>query len=474
MNPETFAAVPSEGALIGALLKDPVAVLPLCDAAGLSAESFTDPDARAAFAAAATLQAEGNPIDLAAVAQEMAGDAASIETLARFMDDCPTVTHAAYHAGKIREAEHKAGLAAALRDGLQALQAGGSAADAVAKVQAAGEAAEAQGVGEPRILSAADFVAVKRPAPPQVIHGVLRAKQTAMLSASSKVGKTWACMAAALAVPIGGKWLGWQTTPGRVLYVNGELPDFDLEDRLTKLGEAMGLGGMPDGLDVWHLRGHDKSLAGLLPAVLQRQRRIGAPYALVIPDPLYKFNGGRDENDNTAQAQTIAELGTLAERSGAAVLVCHHFSKGNQAGKNHMDRASGAGVLGGRGPDTVLTLTAHDEPDCYTLETTTRSFAKPAKAVVRWEYPLWRIDDSLDPEKLKQQTRPGRALKCTPEELADLLPEGGLTHGDWFKAAQAAKKISKTLFNELRKVAVGKGLVFYAFGLYSRAGGATP
>ena len=147
MNPETFAAVPSERALIGAILKEPVAVLPLCDAAGLSAESFTNPDARAAFAAVAALQAEGSPIDPAAVAQEIAGDAVSLETLARFMDDCVTVAHAEYHARQVREAERKAGLAAALRDSLQALQAGGSAADAVATVQAAGEAAEAQGVG---------------------------------------------------------------------------------------------------------------------------------------------------------------------------------------------------------------------------------------------------------------------------------------------------------------------------------------
>ncbi|NCA83386.1 MAG: hypothetical protein EOM72_11695 [Opitutae bacterium] len=473
MNTETFAAVPSERALIGALLTDPAAVLPLCDAAGLSAKSFTDPDARAAFAAVAALQAEGNPVDLAAVAQEMAGDAASLETLARFMDVSLTVAHAEYHARKVRESESKAKLAAALRDTLQDLQTGGSAADAVAKAQAAGEAVEAHGMGGPRIVSAADFAAVNRPEPPEVIRGVLRAKQTAMLSAASKVGKTWAMLAAGFAVSSGARWFGWQTTPGRVLYINGELPEYDLEQRLRTLAEAMGLPGVPSGLDVWHLRGHPMSLDGLIPSVLYRQRQIGTPYALIIPDPLYKFNQGRDEIDNTAQAATVEDLGRLAERSGAAVLVCHHFSKGNQSAKDHLDRASGAGTLGGRGPDTALTLTAHDEPDCYTLEVTCRSFAKPAKAVARWEYPLWRIDDSLDPEKLKQPSK-GRASKYTPEKIVDLLPDGETTHGDWLKAAKAATGISKTRFNEVVSLAKARQLVFYCFGKYTRTGGETP
>ncbi len=325
----------------------------------------------------------------------------------------------------------------------------------------------------PQIVSAAEFVAVNRPAPPQVIHGVLRAMQTGMLSASSKVGKSWALLTASLAVPIGGQWFGWKTTPGRVLYINGELPEYDLEQRLRTLAEAMGLPGVPDGLDVWHLRGHPMSLAGLIPGVLTRQRQIGAPYALVIPDPLYKFNQGRDEIDNTAQAATVEDLGHLAERSGAAVLVCHHFSKGNQAAKDHLDRASGAGTLGGRGPDTALTLTAHNEPDCYSLEVTCRSFPKPAKKVVRWEYPLWRLDDTLDPERLKQPT-PGRAPKYTPEQIVEAMPEGEVSHGDWFKAAAAAVGIGKTRFNDMVRIAKGRQLVFSGFGKYSRTAIAAP
>ena len=78
----------------------------------------------------------------------------------------------------------------------------------------------------------------------------------------------------------------------------------------------------------------------------------------------------------------MAELGELAERTSAAVLVAHHFSKGNKAGTDHLDRASGAGMFA-RAPDTIMTLTAHEEIDCYTLETTYRNFTRPEPVVVR-------------------------------------------------------------------------------------------
>ena len=92
----------------------------------------------------------------------------------------------------------------------------------------------------PPIVSAADFVAVQRPEPPQIVRGVLRAGQIAMLSASSKAGKSWALLGSAFAVATGGEWLGWKTARGRVLYVNSELTDYDLESRLNRLADAHG------------------------------------------------------------------------------------------------------------------------------------------------------------------------------------------------------------------------------------------
>ena len=91
---------------------------------------------------------------------------------------------------------------------------------------------------------------------------------------------------------------------------------------------------------------------------------------------------------------------TLAVKTGAAVAFRAHYSKGNQAGKEAIDRVSGSGVYA-RDPDSLLNFTSHQEADCYTVEATLRNFPPMAPFVVRWEYPLFTRDASLNPTDLK-------------------------------------------------------------------------
>lgn len=330
-----------------------------------------------------------------------------------------------------------------------------------------------EGLDTFQIISLRDFLSEPLPKPRQIIREVLGESQVGMLAASAKAGKSFALQAACLCVSIGKDWMGWATTQGDTLYINGELPPYDLQTRPKCLAEALGIGEVPGNVDVWHLRGQRKTIRALLPQLLRRQDERGKPYSLIVPDPLYYFNGDRDENDNTAQAETMGELAELAERTGAAVLVAHHFSKGNKSLAEHLDRASGAGMFA-RAVDTFITLTAHEEPDCYTVETTCRSFAKPRKFVVRWDYPLWRVDEELDPDRLRPHPGAGRTPRFTPEGLVDLLPGDGLNHKDWLAAAQRELKIGRSRFNELIHMAKSTGLVVSAFGLYTPAGRYAP
>ena len=50
----------------------------------------------------------------------------------------------------------------------------------------------------------------------------------------------------------------------------------------------------------------------------------------------------------------------------------HHFSKGNQARKDAMDRMSGAGAFA-RDADSLLVLTKHEQPDTYVVESILRN-----------------------------------------------------------------------------------------------------
>lgn len=328
---------------------------------------------------------------------------------------------------------------------------------------------EAEAFTPSGIVSLKDFMAEPVPEPPQVIRDVLRAGQIAVGASSSKGGKTWLMQSLGLAVATGKSWLAWKTTPGRVLFIDPELCHYDGQRRMMKLMEAMGLKGPPEGFDFWRVKGKNLTIADVQRHVLKRMKETGVSYTLIIVDSVYCFGGGRDENSNSEQAETMQELYTLSELSGAAVFITHHFSKGNKSQTDHLDRASGAGVFA-RAPDVFMTLTPHQEPDCYTVETTCRSFARPEPFVARWEYPLWKIDEALDPDSLKRPGS-GRGTQFTPDQIMDLLPADGLPHHEWLAKANKELGISKATFNRLLGKAKAKGLAVCGFGRYVAGSG---
>ena len=341
----------------------------------------------------------------------------------------------------------------------------------IRRQQAAEQAdGEAEAFTPSGIVSLAHFLSEPVPEPPQVIRDVLRAGQIAVGASSSKGGKTWLMQSLGLAVATGKTWLAWRTTPGRVLFIDPELCHYDGQRRMMKLMEAMGLKGPPEGFDFWRVKGKNLTIADVERHVLKRMKETGQTYTLIIVDSVYCFGGGRDENSNSEQAETMQELYTLSELSGAAVFITHHFSKGNKSMTDHLDRASGAGVFA-RAPDVFMTLTPHQEEGCFTVETTCRSFARPEPFVARWEYPLWKIDGDLDPDSLKRPGS-GRGAQFTPEQIMDLLPEEGLTHGEWREKAKAELGCGKSTFNKLLGKLKTKGLAVAGFGRYVAGSGA--
>lgn len=120
--------------------------------------------------------------------------------------------------------------------------------------------------------------------------------------------------------------------------------------------------------------------------------RAGADkYALIVLDPIYKLLGEREENVTHHITAIMNDLEKLAVKSRAAVAFGAHFSKGNQAGKESIDRISGSGAFA-RDPDSILILTRHEEDNAFTVEATLRNHAPIEPFVVRWDFPLMRRD----------------------------------------------------------------------------------
>ncbi|WP_210469671.1 AAA family ATPase [Sporosarcina sp. 6E9] len=189
---------------------------------------------------------------------------------------------------------------------------------------------------------------------PPLIEGLLRQGHKLLMAGPSKAGKSFALIALSIAIAEGKKWINWECTKGKVLYVNLELDRASALHRFKDVYAA--LGWEPDNLaniDVWNLRGKSVPLDKLAPKLIRRAAKEN--YIAVIIDPIYKVLTG-DENSADQMAHFTNQFDKIATELGCGVIYCHHHSKGSQGSKKSMDRASGSGVFA-RDPDALIDLT---------------------------------------------------------------------------------------------------------------------
>ncbi|MGX8719938.1 MAG: AAA family ATPase [Eubacteriales bacterium] len=191
------------------------------------------------------------------------------------------------------------------------------------------------------------------PKAPEVIKGILRKGHKMLIVGASKTGKSFLLMELCLAIASGEKWIGWECSKGRVLYVNLEVDKDSCSHRFRDAYLAMGIPKETfKSLDIWNLRGQTENMEKLVPKLVRRAKK--HEYKAIIIDPIYKVLTG-DENSAEQMAKFCNQFDKIAFETGAAVIYVHHHSKGAQGGKRAMDRASGSGVFG-RDPDALIDL----------------------------------------------------------------------------------------------------------------------
>jgi hypothetical protein len=100
-----------------------------------------------------------------------------------------------------------------------------------------------------------------------------------------------------------------------------------------------------------------------------------------------------------------------------------------------------------RDPDSIVTFTRHEKEECFSVETTLRSHPPIEPFVVRWEYPLFVAESTLDPAKLKQA---GRPQLYQASDLLDLI-EGPMSESEIVEAAEEECGIPRRIVFELLK-----------------------
>jgi hypothetical protein len=203
-----------------------------------------------------------------------------------------------------------------------------------------------------------------------------------------------------------------------------------------------------DMLTVWHLRGRIKDWPRL-----QRQIKPGQ-FDLIILDPVYKLLllggpkfGVRDENAAGHIALLLDELDNLSMRTGAATAFGAHFAKGDPSAKDAIDRVSGSGVWS-RDPDAIVSFTQLNTEDCLAVDLRLRVYPRVDSFAVRWEFPSFVADISLDPTDLKQRNKGAAEKQYTLPQLVELFERPMFTR-EVEDAARTKLQMSRRTFYRL-------------------------
>jgi len=315
----------------------------------------------------------------------------------------------------------------------------------------------------PQLQDTAEFFARESPPLPSlVIHHCLHQGSKMLLGGNSKGRKTWALMDLAISVACGADWWGLHTRRGQVCYINLEIQPQFFEERFKRICDVKGVKPEAGALWHWPLRGYARPMDKLIKDVLGFLQQ--HHFTLVIIDPIYKtlppYRGS--ENDSAMITQLLNEVESITVETGAAVLFCSHFSKGDQTDKEAMDRVSGSGAWA-RDPDSLLTMTPHEEYDCFSVEGVLRNLPPIHPFVVKWDYPLFVRQDEMNPEKLKKRGPKG----TPPEKLLEILSEfTGLTPKEALKIVADQHGIQRRTAYRLKEQLEERGQMKTEDGLW--------
>jgi len=252
---------------------------------------------------------------------------------------------------------------------------------------------------------------------PPLINNMLRQGHKLLIAGPSKAGKSFALIELCCAIAEGKKWLNWNCAQGKIMYVNLELDRASCLHRFKDVYNT--LGWKPNNLsnvDIWNLRGKSVPMDKLAPKLIRRAAKKN--YIAIVIDPIYKVITG-DENSADQMANFCNQFDKVCTELGAAVIYCHHHSKGNQGGKRSMDRASGSGVFA-RDPDALLDLIELELNDSILMQEENKAICNVCIAYMDNSFTDWKDDISQDDECSSKAMLDYCRNKLNPTQFTEL------------------------------------------------------
>ena len=406
----------------------------------VAAEDFQSEHCRAIFEAAKAVKDEGGKVDPASIMAKakQSGVDLPYKFVTELMEVTPTTANFDEYARRVVEDARKRRikeLAQEIQDDLTS-----SPDQLLDKMQQlAAEQERQRNSGNHKgfdIISAQDLQKAELP-PINFLIAKILPEGTSLITAASKIGKSWMVLDMGLCIAAGKPFMGFDTHQCGVLYLA-------LEDSLTRLQERMNdvLGGEPVPKDFHFVTKAPKMGDGLL-EMLKDHFRNYPNTKLVIIDTLQKIRGQALPRES-AYAQDYREMETLKEffdKNGVSSEFVHHNRKMGDDNDPFNMISGTTGIMGAA--DTIWTITKKRADQEATLHTTGRDVMQ-MDIVIRFDKDSHRWKSVGNADWINEQ-RAKLAYNSSPivKTIQELLKQS--KDGEW-------KGTAKELLSEGRRI----------------------
>jgi len=283
-----------------------------------------------------------------------------------------------------------------------------------------------------RLEDIPDIITMDIPPIEYLVDGIIARETITLWTGSDNAGKTFLMQSMAVAVAVGGQFLGRICRRSPVLYLDFENPSFVVQSRLRNIAG----GPIPD-LKVWGTWNEQQppQIGNELLLTIAKESK-----PLIIVDP-FRYAHGAEENDST-EMMAVMQMLRWCAAAGGAVVILHHPAK--------TDGSTGRGSSAIKGAvDVAYLQELSPESGLITLRSTKNRYGAPIVVTIDPDFEAGTFQVCDSPKFTKQaddmlrlrkiiEEHPGasgrdieKAFGGSTKKLYTLLRSGEETH--WTK-----------------------------------------
>ena len=189
-----------------------------------------------------------------------------------------------------------------------------------------------------------------------IIENFLNRKEFMLLHATAKTGKSMLALNIGLAVATGSDFLGMPTTKSKVLYLQTEIANVSLKDRIETMLHGQEFQTYEDAslnLEISNDRIRIDEIEGI--ELLKSNLKTRCPTLLII-DPLYDLHR-KNEDNATDMAPILSDIREIARSCDCAIILIHHQGKKGEGFSNNPGHSCRGSSAFADVPDSSISLT---------------------------------------------------------------------------------------------------------------------